>query len=172
MRMPLPEVREGVVSVTGAVPKVTPELRLVPLKLREANDLVARLHRHHKPVVGHRFSIGAARGDELVGAAIVGRPVSRMLDNGTTAEVTRCVTDGTPNACSVLYAACWRAWRAMGGTRLITYTLVAEPGTSLKAAGWKVLYETKDAGERGWSRAARPRKSDYLGPKRLWEMTA
>lgn len=147
------------------------KVTLVPLTLAQANALVSQLHRHHKPVVGHRFSIGLREGGLLVGAAIVGRPVARMLQDGVTAEVTRCVTDGTPNACSKLYAACWRAWRAMGGTRLITYVLASEQGTSVKAAGWKELYTTKDR-PKGWDVPSRPRESGSQVPKTLWEMTA
>lgn len=143
-------------------------LRIVPLTLREANQLVLRWHRHHGPTVGGRFAIGLADGSELVGAAIIGRPVARMLDDGTTAEVTRLVTDGSPNACSMLYAAAWRAWRAMGGHRLITYILATEPGTSLKAAGWLCIGQTR-ATPRGWDRPSRRRNSGRQEAKTLWE---
>jgi len=143
-------------------------VNVVPLTLAEANQMVTAHHRHHRPVVGHRFSIGVQSDGVLVGAAIVGRPVARMLDNGATAEVTRCVTDGTPNACSMLYAACWRAWRAMGGHRLITYTLATESGASLRAAGWKVLYETV-ARPNGWDTPSRRRTSGPQVAKQLWE---
>lgn len=149
------------------------ELELIPLKLAEANEYVAMFHRHHKPVVGHRFSIGLLKDGEPCGAIIIGRPVARMIEHRTTAEVTRCVTDGTPNACSKLYAAAWRAWRAMGGKRLITYTLESEPGTSLTAAGWTLAYKTKNAGEKGWDVPSRPReRGTYLGPKNLWEIAS
>lgn len=146
-------------------------LRVVPLRLKTANALVLRWHRHHKPTVGGLFAIGAADGPELVGAVIVGRPVARHLDDGTTAEVTRCVTDGTPNACSLLYAAAWRAWRAMGGHRLITYTLAAETGTSLRAAGWRVLYQTSERPQ-GWDTPSRRRRSGSQAAKTLWEVSA
>lgn len=119
--------------------------------------MVAELHRHHKPVVGHRFSIGCFDGDKLVGAAIVGRPVARMLNDGYTAEVNRLVTNGHANACSMLYGACWRAWKAMGGRRIITYILDSEPGTSLTASGWE-LTGTTAARKGGWGRDARPRE--------------
>ena len=112
-------------------------LELTPVSLAVANAFVANHHRHHKPVVGHKYSIGAQRGDVLVGVAIVGRPVSRYLDNGITLEVNRLCTDGTKNACSFLYAAAWRAAKAMGYKKLITYTLDTESGTSLKAAGFR-----------------------------------
>ena len=144
-------------------------LALQPLSLRAANELVISLHRHHKPVRGHLFAIGAVEDGVLVGAAIVGRPVPRAYQDGFTAEVTRLVTDGTPNACSMLYAACWRAWRAMGGRRMGTYILLSEPGTSLQAAGWRWLYNTKSR-PRGWDTPSRRRSSGPQGAKQFWEV--
>lgn len=88
-------------------------LDICPVSLAEANAFVAEHHRHHKPVVGHKFSIGCTDGEKIVGVAIVGRPVARYLDDGWTLEVNRCCTDGTRNACSILYAAAWRAARIM-----------------------------------------------------------
>lgn len=111
-------------------------LTLIPISLSEANTFVATWHRHHKPVVGHKFSIGCEADGRLAGVAIVGRPVSRYLDDGKTLEVNRLCTDGTKNACSFLYAAAARAARAMGYQRIITYTLDTEGGASLHAAGW------------------------------------
>ena len=110
--------------------------RIVPLTLAQANDLVARLHRHHKPVQGHRFSLGYEVGGELVGAVIVGRPVARAVPAYTVAEVTRLVTDGSASACSALYGAAARVAREMGFDSIQTYILDTEPGTSLRAAGW------------------------------------
>lgn len=130
------------------------KIYVVPLKLVEANAFVAAHHRHHDPVVGHKFSIGASSGGTVVGVAIVGRPVSRMRDDGETLEVTRLCTDGTKNACSFLYGAAARAAFALGYRRIGTYILASEPGTSLAAAGWRCL------GERGggaWGRDGRPR---------------
>ena len=112
------------------------KLRVIPLTLSQANQAVAKLHRHHGKVVGHRFSIGINLGDDLVGAAIIGRPVARHYDHHEVAEVTRLVTDGTPHVASKLYAAAARACTAMGYKTLQTYTLDSEPGTSLRAAGW------------------------------------
>lgn len=141
-------------------------LRLVPsMTLRQANELVGLWHRHHEPVRGCKFVVGVADGDGYTrGAAIVGRPLSRMLQDGYTAEVTRLVTDGTPNACSILYGACWRAWQALGGTRIVTYVLATEPGVSLRAAGWR---RARDVGGfwRGWDRDARPRKEGLPKPE-------
>lgn len=96
-------------------------LDIVPISLKEANQFVADHHRHHGTVTGHKFSIAVSDGVGIVGVAIVGRPVSRYLDDGWTLEVTRLCTDGTKNACSMLYAAAWRAARAMGYKKLITY---------------------------------------------------
>ena len=129
-------------------------LDLVPLTLKEAVLFVEQLHRHHRAPVGGRFAIGAALEGEIVGVAIVGRPVARALQDEWTAEVTRLCTDGTENACSKLYAAAWRAWRAMGGRRLITYTLPSEGGTSLRAAGWRVVGQVQG---REWDTPSRPR---------------
>lgn len=128
-------------------------LDIVPMTLREANAFVAQYHRHHGPTVGHKFSIGCTDGEKIVGVAIVGRPVSRYLDDGWTLEVNRLCTDGTHNACSMLYAAAWRAARAMGYHKLVTYILQSETGTSLKAAGWKCVGE---AGGLRWNGKCRP----------------
>lgn len=130
------------------------KLTHVRIGLDEANAFVTEHHRHHKPVVGHLFSIGAAMGDKIVGIAIVGRPVARMRDDGLTAEVTRLCTDGSKNACSFLYGACARAAFALGYKRIGTYILSTEPGTSLMGTGWRLVGET---GGGSWSRDARPR---------------
>jgi len=138
---------------------------VAPTTIAKANAFVAAHHRHNKPVRGARFAISALLDGELVGVAIVGRPVSRVLDDGLTAEVTRCCTDGVKRAldnghtvpiCSMLYAASWRAWCAMGGRKLVTYTLAVEPGSSLRAAGWQIVGEVKQE-PNGWSRRARER---------------
>ncbi len=142
----------------------------VPLDLDEANAFVSRHHRHHKPVVGHKFSLGAALGDEIVGVAIVGRPVSRRRDDGMTLEVTRLCTDGTRNACSFLYGATARAAFALGYRRIGTYIMKSEPGVTLNAAGWKLIGETPG---RSWSVASRPRVDTHpLEPRLLFEQTA
>ncbi len=133
-------------------------LTLTPVSLAEANTFVAQHRRHHKPVVGHKFSIGCTADGRLVGVAIVGRPVSRYLDNGLTLEVNRLCTDGTKNACSMLYAAAWRAARAMGYQKIITYTLDTENGASLRAAGWICAGL---AGGKRWTGSRRPTADLY-----------
>lgn len=148
---------------------MTRRLQLLPLTLAEANAFVAEKHRHHKPVTGHKFSLGAARNEVLVGVVIVGRPVSRMLDDGETLEVTRLCTDGTRNACSFLYGAAARAAFALGFKRIGTYTLPEEGGASLRAAGWKLI------GERGggsWSRKSRPRVDAHPTQRKLFWVAA
>ena len=108
-----------------------------PIELKDANDFVAKHHRHHRPVQGHRFSLSAWNKDSLVGVVIVGRPVARLAGSPLEVlEVTRLCTDGTPNACSALYAAAARAGREMGYKKIQTYILETEHGTSLKASGW------------------------------------
>lgn len=129
-------------------------LTIVPIEFDEACAFVRKVHRHHKPPVGHKFSIGLAKGGDVVGVAMVGRPVARKIDNGWTLEVNRLATDGTKNACSMLYAASWRAAKAMGYKKLITYILDTETGVSLRAAGWKCVGE---AGGGSWSSKTRPR---------------
>jgi hypothetical protein len=114
-------------------------LRHCRIDLAEANAFVAAHHRHHKPVVGHLFSLGATDGERVIGVVIVGRPVSRFRDDGETAEVTRLCTDGTKNACSFLYGAAARAALALGYRCIGTYILASEPGTSLTAAGWRMV---------------------------------
>lgn len=143
-------------------------LAVQPIRFAEAAEFVRRWHRHHLPPQGWLFGIGCNDGEKVVGVVTIGRPVARMLDDGYTAEVTRCCTDGTEHVASKLYAAAWRACRAMGYRRLITYVLKEETGTSLRAAGWKALYQT-DGGS--WSVPSRPRVDKHpLGQKTLWEV--
>jgi len=142
-------------------------MELTPISLAEANAFVAGHHRHHAPVVGHKFSVAVSESDKVRGVAIVGRPVSRHLDNGWTLEVNRCCTDGAKNACSMLYGACWRASKAMGYKRLITYILDTEAGTTLHASGWKLVGE---AGGGSWNTKSRPRVDKHpTQGKLLWE---
>lgn len=147
------------------------KLHVVPCELSEANQYVAEKHRHHKPVVGHKFSIAVSDDEGIVrGVAIVGRPVARHRDDGWTLEVTRVCTDGTKNACSALYSACWRAARAMGYHRMGTYTLASESGVSLKAAGWEVIHKVDG---QSWHRDSRPRVDKHpTQDKLLWEASA
>lgn len=142
-------------------------LQLQPITYSEACEFIRRWHRHHLPPQGWKFGIAVNDGKKVVGVITVGRPVARHLDNGWTLEATRSCTDGTQNVNSKLYSAAWRAARALGYKRLITYTLMTEPGTSLLAAGWKLIGE---AGGGTWNRKRRPRVDTYpTGQKLLWE---
>ena len=129
-------------------------MNIRPCTLKQANEYVKLFHRHSKRVVGCKFSICAFKDNKLVGVAIVGRPVARKLDDGFTGEILRTCTDGTKNVCSKLYGAAWRAAKALGYRKLITYTGKEESGTTLKASGWKLVGE---AGGGNWNRKSRPR---------------
>lgn len=133
--------------------EIAHRLKLVPLTLKQANQLVGQWHRHHKLAVGHRWSIGVEVEGELVGAVMVGRPVARMTPQYSVAEANRLVTNGHPNACSKLYAAAARAAHAMGFEEIQTFILETEPGTSLQAAGWTKDEDYSSGGD--WNRPSR-----------------
>lgn len=144
-------------------------LRVVPVSFAEAKEFVRVLHRHHKPPPGMKFCLGVAEGDQLVGIAMCGRPVARHYDDGLTIEVNRTVTDGTKNANSMLYGAAWRAAKALGYRRIVTYTQAGESGASLRGAGWTVLAHRSP--RKGWDSPARqrqPRGVDGI-ERTLWE---
>lgn len=148
---------------------MTEPLRLQPLTLRAANAYIAEVHRHHPPTRGHKFSVGVVdAAGELRGVGIAGRPVSRMLDADGYLEVVRVATDGTKNACSMIYGSLRRAGVALGYPphKIITYTLAAESGASLRASGW--LPDGSTSGG-SWSRAGRAREDNHpLEPKQRW----
>lgn len=142
---------------------------VVPMTISDAKEFVAQHHRHHKPPQGALFAVGLSEGQEIIGAAIVGRPVARRSDDGWTAEVTRLATLGQKNACSILYRACWRAASAMGYRRLITFTLASEPGASLRGAGFRLVGTSPG---KSWSVKSRPRVDKHpLQEKLKWELT-
>ena len=149
----------------------------MPITFADACAFIAMWHRHHTAPAGHKFSIGVALGDTLVGVACIGRPVAFAFQDGLTLEVNRTATDGTRNANSMLYGSAWAAAKALGFTRLVTYTQAEESGASLRAAGWRVIAQRRARG--GWSSPSRPRKSRYCEqcgrgstsgiPRTLWE---
>ena len=147
------------------------KLHVVPITQREAFTYVREHHRHHPPPRGSVLQVAVAdQAGEVRGVAIVGRPVARMLQDGWTCEVIRVATDGARNACSMLYGACWRAVRALGYRKLITYTLPEEGGASLRGAGFTLIGE---AGGGSWSRKERPRVDLHpLQTKLRWERVA
>jgi len=146
-----------------------PRLAIVPTSLREANAFVAAHHRHNRPVAAGVCVVAVKADDRLCGVAILGRPVARKLEDGFTAEVRRVCTDGTPNACSMLLRAAWRAAKALGYRNVITYTLREEGGASLRAAGFKLV--TERAGGGRWNGPGRPAADTHpLGYKCRWEL--
>lgn len=135
--------------------------------MKAAKAFVEQHHRHHDPPTGAKFCVSAWQDDILVGVAMIGRPVSRMLDNGLTAEVIRVATDGTPNACSFLYAAAKRAAQAQGYRKILTYTLPEEGGASLRAVGWNRVGLT---GGGSWNVPSRPRIDHHPTQQKIrWE---
>ena len=163
-RLPAAHLRDGGVAVS----RCNPQLRLVPVTLEQANAFVEEYHRHHARVPGCRWRHGVwdVTRNRLCGVAIVGNPVARALDGRRIVEVNRCCTDGTPNACSLLYGAAARVAQALGYFAIITYTLDAEEGASLRAAGWWGVREAVKA--ESWSRPSRPRSAPSLGTKTRW----
>jgi hypothetical protein len=146
-------------------------LTIVPITFREACAFIERNHRHHKPPRGDLFRFAVANDNaQVVGVAMIGRPVARHYQDGFTAEVIRTATDGTPHANSCLYGAAWRAAKALGYRRLITYTQAGETGASLRAAGWRVIAERR--ARAGWSCPSRPRVDTHPVEieRTLWEL--
>ena len=151
-------------------------MEIIPITLREAKSFILEHHRHNRPPVGWKFGVGLISDCKIIGVATAGRPIARHLDDGRTIEINRTCTDGTRNANSKLYGAIWRAAKAMGYRRGITYTRVDESGISLKAAGWtkiKVLPARKS-----WAESSK--KFKYLRhpvgdgniERILWEVNA
>jgi len=149
--------------------KSTIRLHAVPIELKVANEFVTRLHRHHDAVYRDKFRIACADDYDVIhGVVQAARPVSRHLDNGSTIEVVRCCTDGTPNACSFLYARLSRIAKEMGYKKIITYILEDENGASLRASGWSLAAVTK--GNREWNCPSRPRQTTApTCAKKRWE---
>ena len=152
-------------------------LTIVPITLARAKAFVAEHHRHNKPPVGHKFSLGVVNSDgQLVGVAVIGRPSARHLDDGLTAEVVRTCTVGTPNANSALYGAAFRVCQAMGYRKLVTYTQADESGASLRASGFVKVADLPP--RKGWadSSVALKHTRDPIGnggvARKRWERSA
>ncbi len=147
-------------------------MKIIPLELRELNELVEKLHRHHKRVQGHRFSIGVEECGEVVGGCSVGRPTARLGGSPKEVlEVTRLVTNGTKNACSILYACAARVGRELGYKKIQTYILETESGHSLKCSGW--ICENDSCGGGQWKHTdGKPRRTDQpICKKQRWVKT-
>lgn len=152
-------------------------LDAIPISFAEASAFVLSFHRHNRPPRGSLFQVACSDGDRMVGVAITGRPIARMLQDGVTAEVLRvCVLDDAPlGTCSFLYATSWRAARALGWRRLVTYTLGEESGASLRGAGWKTVAELPPRSPEGaWKGPDRRRgwQPVYGQQKLRWEVAA
>lgn len=148
-------------------------LRLVPVSLAVANEHVQAWHRHNKPVVQCIFRVGVADGEGVLRAvAIVENPKARGNADGDTVEITRVASDGTVNACSMLYGACARAAFALGYRRVITYIQGSEPGTSVDASGYRLV--ASRPARKGWDTVSRPRDNSTYNsvPRQLWEKVA
>lgn len=151
-------------------------MKIVPITLRAAQAFIAELHRHNKPPRGWKFGVGLQDDSgKLVGVATAGRPVARHLDDGLCLEINRTCTDGTKNANSMLYGAIWRAGKAMGYKRCITYTQSDESGASLKAAGFRIVKKLE--ARKSWAESSGQStvKRDPVGnggvERVLWEIT-
>lgn len=145
-------------------------MTIVPIFQREAFEFITKVHRHHVKPVGSIFQLGLSNNglnDNLIGCAVVGRPVARRIQDGLTCEVTRMCTDGSKNACSKLYSACARIAKEMGYKKIVTYILESETGVSLRASGWKFVRSTPG---KSWSVPSRERVDKHpLGVKHLYE---
>ena len=145
-------------------------MEIIPIEISTASMFVQQFHRHSGRVRGSKFAIGLMREDEMVGVAIAGRPLARMLDDGLTIEIRRvCVKEGVKNGSSMLYGRMRRICQTMGYKKIITYTLLSETGSSLKAVNAKIVGETKPG---SWSRKGRQRidKKITKEPKYRWEL--
>jgi hypothetical protein len=145
------------------------KLKVVPLELREANAYIETFHRHHGRVQGHRFSIGVVdETGELHGCAVVGRPTSG-LDPKRILEVTRLCTNGTRNACSMLYSAAARVGKELGYEKIQTYIFLVECGSSLKASGWIYERQAHPSGRHRKRKDGKERDTSFVEiPKTLW----
>jgi hypothetical protein len=156
-------------------PEGAKRLHVEPITFTMANEYVRVIHRHHGPTEAQfsLFALAAVDDDGLVcGVAIGAFPTAanRLTDGFRTLEVTRVATDGTPNACSILYAAAARAAKALGFSRVITYILDSESGTSVKAAGWKP--DQGSFGNLSWAdHSQRPGRAINVGPKGRWSLS-
>lgn len=148
------------------------QLKIKPTTLRQASAFVGRHHEHSRPPRGWKFGGAIYNGLTCIGVVIVGRPVSRHIDQRRdTLEVTRLCLDRTLptelrwNACSLGYGWAASEVRARGFRHVITYTRQDESGVSLRAAGW-----TPDRLSAGgsWGRRDRPRTSTNTVPKQRW----
>lgn len=144
-------------------------LQIVPISIKQANEYVAKWHRHNSPVRIARFALAVQGEDGNIHAVgIVGLPLARALMDGYIVEILRVASDGTRNTCSMLYGNCRKAAFALGFNRVITYNLHTESGASLKAAGFQLVCTT--AGGKTWqNRPGRKHQQVVFSEKNRWE---
>lgn len=151
-------------------------MEIAPITLRAACEFITQHHRHNKPPRGWKFGVSVVDGGAVVGVATAGRPVARAIDDGLTLEVNRTCTNGAKNANSMLYGAVWRAAKAMGYKRCITYTQADESGASLRAAGFRKVRDIEPRKSWAESSVRLRSKRDPVGnggvARTLWEITA
>lgn len=136
--------------------------------IETAREGVARVHRHLDPPPRALVAFEVIADGWPVGWATVGRPVSRVLQARGWVEVTRVATDGTRNACSMLYGAAAR-WAWAEGRPVLTYTLPVEGGASLRGAGWVTRGVTRERNPADWSSRPRRHSVAFAGaPKVRW----
>ena len=149
-------------------------LRIVPVTLDVANAFVRDRHRHNGVLPGARYAIGVADDAGILrGVAILGNPSAPALQDGVLIEIRRVCTDGTRNACSMLYGAARRGARAFGHHPVITYTLPSEGGASLRAAGFRLDKQNAGGPARDWHNRPGRRvlpieDADLVGGKWRW----
>ena len=75
-------------------------LRLRPISLRDANEYVRQHHRHHKPVAGHKFSIGCEADGELGALGHTANDIAALagIRAGTQVQAAICIFAQTKTA--------------------------------------------------------------------------
>lgn len=134
------------------------KLEVRPITFKAAKAWISTTHRHLKqPLTGWLFGIEVLEDGLRVGVACAGRPKARMLQDGTTCEITRvAIQPGVQNGCSFAYGSLRKAAAALGYKRIYTYTRLDEGGVSLRASGWTCEGE---AGGGEWHRPSRSRET-------------
>lgn len=143
---------------------------MVPITKNDARAFIERHHSHHNAPIQAIMWAAVEFKDQVVCVGCLERPKARVTASSTkTVEITRVASDGSAkNAASKCIAHISRAALALGYTRLISFTLLGEAGTSYRAAGWRVTGLTPP--RKGWSSSGRPRaRAQQKGAKVRWE---
>lgn len=163
-----------IVPIRKGTHQITADLQITPIDFKSAKQFVSQYHRHNSAPQGHKFSIAVESGGVRIGVAMASIPRAIHQNDWETLEVIRCCVDERfRNACSKAYSAVIRVAKGMGYKRLLTYTLVDEPGSSLLAVGFKKDGIVESRGY-GWNSPSRPRKKPERypeGDKIRWVLT-